>query len=80
MSRQGIGVAKIQGFLILVNNTRPGDRVMIRITKVGKGFAAAEVFSQSINKDMKQDMGPYRRTDKKICQRTEEGISFSNDL
>ena len=38
MSRQGMGVAKIDGFVILVNNTRPGDRVMIRITKVGSGF------------------------------------------
>jgi predicted RNA-binding protein with TRAM domain len=45
VSRQGNGVAKIEGFVILVNNARPGDRVMIRITKVGNGYAAAEVFS-----------------------------------
>ena len=57
MSRQGMGVAKIEGFVILVNNTRPGDRVMIRITKIGGGFAAAEVFGQNIKKDTMQDMG-----------------------
>ncbi len=57
MSRQGMGVAKIEGFVILVNNTRPGDRVMIRITKVGSGFAAAEVFSQNIKKDPTQEIG-----------------------
>ena len=57
MSRQGMGVAKIDGFVILVNNTRPGDRVMIRITKVGSGFAAAEVFSQIMKKDTMQEMG-----------------------
>ena len=57
MSRQGMGVAKIDGFVILVNNTRPGDRVMIRITKVGSGFAAAEVFSQNIKKDPMQEIG-----------------------
>ena len=57
MSRQGMGVAKINGFVILVNNTRPGDRVMIRITKVGSGFAAAEVFSQYIKKDPMQGIG-----------------------
>ena len=34
-----MGVAQIEGFVILVNNTKPGDRVMIRITKVGSGFA-----------------------------------------
>ena len=44
MSRQGMGVAKIDGFVILVNNTRPGDRVMIRITKVGSGFASGRSF------------------------------------
>jgi predicted RNA-binding protein with TRAM domain len=57
VSRQGKGVAKIEGFVILVDNTSPGDRVMIRITKVGNGFAAAEVFSQNIKKDTKQEMG-----------------------
>ena len=57
VSRQGMGVAKIDGFVILVNNTKPGDRVMIRITKVGNGYAAAEVFSQNIKKDTKQEIG-----------------------
>jgi predicted RNA-binding protein with TRAM domain len=57
MSRQGMGVAKIDGFVILVNNTRLEDRVMIRITKVGSGFAAAEIFSQNIKKDTMQEMG-----------------------
>ena len=57
MSRQGMGVAKIDGFVILVNNTRPGDKVMIRITKVGSGFAAAEVFSQNAKKNPMQEIG-----------------------
>jgi len=30
---------------------------MIRITKVGSGFAAAEVFSQNIKKDTMREMG-----------------------
>ena len=84
MSRQGMGVAKIDGFVILVNNTKPEDRVMIRITKVGSGFAAAEIFSQNIKKDTMQEMVQMkpnsRKTEKKTCQRTEEGISFFNDL
>ena len=57
VSRQGKGVAKIEGFVILVNNTRPGDRVMIRITEVGNGYAAAQVFSQAIKKVTKQQIG-----------------------
>jgi predicted RNA-binding protein with TRAM domain len=52
-----MGVAKIDGFVILVNNTQPEDRVMIRITKVGSGFAAAEVFSQNLKKDTMREMG-----------------------
>jgi len=65
VSRQGKGVAKIEGFVILVNNTSPGDRVMIRITKVGNGFAAAEVFSQNIKKDTKQEIGENETQKKK---------------
>ena len=57
MSRQGKGVAKIEGLVILVDNTKPGDRVMIRITKVGNGYAAAEVFSQNKKKDTEQEIG-----------------------
>ncbi len=47
--KSGIGVAKLRGFVILVNNTNPGDKVMIRITKVGSSHAIAEVFSRDGN-------------------------------
>ena len=43
MSRQGEGVAKIQGFVILVANAKPGDRVKIRITRIGGMTANAEI-------------------------------------
>lgn len=43
MSRRGdAGVARIEGFIIFVPNTKPGDQVRIRITRVGRGFAQAE--------------------------------------
>ncbi|MEP6575751.1 MAG: TRAM domain-containing protein [Nitrososphaerota archaeon] len=45
MGKQGVGVARLRGVSILVNNTNPGDKVMVRITKVGRTFAVAEVFS-----------------------------------
>ena len=45
MGKQGVGVAKFRGFVILVNNTNPGDKVMVRITKVGRTAAAADVIS-----------------------------------
>ena len=34
MGKDGTCVAKFRGVSILVNNTNPGDKVMIRITKV----------------------------------------------
>jgi predicted RNA-binding protein with TRAM domain len=45
MGKQGVGVAKLRGVSILVNNTNPGDKVMVRITKVGQTYAVAEVFN-----------------------------------
>ena len=45
MGRDGVGVAKLRGVSILVNNTNPGDKAMVRITKVGRIYAVAEGFS-----------------------------------
>ena len=33
-SKSGTGVAKIRGFVVLVNNSNPGERVKIRIRQV----------------------------------------------
>ncbi|MGA7977495.1 MAG: TRAM domain-containing protein [Nitrososphaeraceae archaeon] len=46
MGKEGVGVAKLRGVSILIHNTNPGDKVMVRITKVGRTYAVAEVFSQ----------------------------------
>ena len=47
MGKEGSGIAKLRGVSIFVNNTSPGDKVMVRITKVGRSYAAAEVFTQN---------------------------------
>jgi predicted RNA-binding protein with TRAM domain len=44
--KEGVGVAKLRGVSILINNTNLGDKVMVRITKVGRTYAVAEVFSR----------------------------------
>ena len=46
MGKDGTGVAKLRGVSILVHNTNPGDKAMIRITKVGRTYAVAEVFGK----------------------------------
>ena len=41
------GVARVQGLVIFVAGTNVGDNVKIRITKVGRGYATAEVAGQA---------------------------------
>jgi predicted RNA-binding protein with TRAM domain len=43
MSRQGEGIARIQGFVIFVANAKPGDHLRIRITRLGGMTANAEI-------------------------------------
>ena len=42
-SRQGEGIARIQGFVIFVANAKPRDRVKIKITRIGRSVANAEI-------------------------------------
>jgi predicted RNA-binding protein with TRAM domain len=48
MSKRGdAGVAKVEGLVIFVTGTKVGDNVRIRITKVGRGYATAEIAGAS---------------------------------
>jgi hypothetical protein len=48
MSKRGdAGVAKVEGLVIFVAGTKVGDSVRIKITKVGRGYATAEMTTQS---------------------------------
>ncbi|MEM2937335.1 MAG: TRAM domain-containing protein [Candidatus Bathyarchaeia archaeon] len=44
-SRRGEGIARIQGLVTFIPNTKPGDHVKIRITRISRRFAEAEVVS-----------------------------------
>ncbi len=49
MSKRGdAGVGRIQGLVIFVPNTKVGDKVKVKITRVGRGYATAELVG---NKD-----------------------------
>ncbi|MEM1538995.1 MAG: TRAM domain-containing protein [Candidatus Bathyarchaeia archaeon] len=43
ISKRGEGIARIQGLVTFVPNTKPGDHVKIRITRISRRFAEAEV-------------------------------------
>ena len=43
ISTRGDGIAKIEGFIIFVPNTKKGERAKFKITKVGNRFAIGEL-------------------------------------
>ncbi|MEW6603583.1 MAG: TRAM domain-containing protein [Thermoproteota archaeon] len=45
-SRQGDGVARVQGFVIFVKGGKPGQNTKIKVTNVGARFATAELVEQ----------------------------------
>ena len=42
-SRRGEGIARIEGFVVFVPNTKPGDHVKVKVTRVANRFAQGEV-------------------------------------
>jgi predicted RNA-binding protein with TRAM domain len=43
LSRRGDGVAKVQGFVIFVQGAKVGQKVKIKVDRVGARFASATV-------------------------------------
>jgi predicted RNA-binding protein with TRAM domain len=46
-SRRGEGITRIQGLVTFVPNTKPGDHVKIKITRISRRFAEAEVVGKA---------------------------------
>ena len=42
-SRQGDGIARVDGFVIFVKGGQPGQEAKIKVTQVGRRFATAEL-------------------------------------
>jgi predicted RNA-binding protein with TRAM domain len=45
ISRQGDGIARVQGFVVFVKNGKAGQKVKVRIDQVGSRFAKATIVS-----------------------------------
>ena len=43
ISRRGDGIARVEGFVIFVPNTKQGERVKFKITRIGSRFAIGEL-------------------------------------
>ncbi len=63
-SRRGEGIARIKGLVCFVPNTKPGDKVKIRITRVSRRAAEAEVVGKS--------EGPTEAAEEETEEETEE--------
>lgn len=67
MSKRGdSGVARVQGLVIFVAGTNVGDSVKVRIAKVGRGYATAEVAGQAA-------------ADETVSEETEGGDTYSTE-
>ncbi len=51
VSRRGEGIARIKGLVTFVPNTKPGDKVKIKITRISRRFAEAEVVGEAEQKE-----------------------------
>jgi len=43
ISQRGDGIAKIEGFVVFIPNTKRGEHVKFKITRVGNRFAMGEL-------------------------------------
>lgn len=55
ISRRGEGIARIKGLVTFVPNTKPGDHVKIRITRISRRFAEAEVVREEETEEKEEE-------------------------
>ena len=49
-SRRGEGIARIKGLVTFIPNAKPGDHVKVRITRISRRFAEAEIVGKAEEK------------------------------
>jgi len=57
-SRRGEGITRIEGLVVFVPNTKPGDKLRIKVTNIGRRFAEAEAIREA-KKKAKQNNVEY---------------------
>jgi len=56
MSQRGDGIARIEGFVVFVPQTKTGEHVRIRVTRISRKFAEAELIERQ--KHEEKETGP----------------------
>lgn len=52
VSRRGEGIARVQGLVIFVPNAKQGEHVKIKVTRISRRFAEAEVIGTPARPEM----------------------------
>jgi len=47
LSRRGEGIARIKGLVTFIPNAKPGDHLRVKITKISRRFAEAEIVEET---------------------------------
>jgi len=47
LSRRGEGIARIKGLVTFIPNTKPGDHLKVRITRIGRRYAEARAIAET---------------------------------
>jgi predicted RNA-binding protein with TRAM domain len=56
LSSRGEGIARVQGLVIFVPNTKQGEHVKIKVTRISRRFAEAEVVGRpQVESEEKED-------------------------
>ena len=56
ISRRGEGIARIEGLVVFVPNTKNGDKVKIRVTRISSRFAEAEVVGKDESEEKEENV------------------------
>jgi predicted RNA-binding protein with TRAM domain len=54
-SRRGEGIARIKGLVCFIPNTKPGDHVKVRITRISRRFAEGEAIGEAEEKPVEAE-------------------------
>jgi len=70
-SRRGEGIARIKGLVVFVPNTKPGDKVKIRVTRISRRFCEAEVVGKGEPKAEEAAEAPEAAAEEEETEETE---------
>jgi len=72
LSRRGDGIARIKGLVTFVPNAKPGDKVRIKITRISRRFAEAEVVEKGAEEEPTEEEATEEAEEEEPTEEPEE--------